>query len=249
MLLLIDFLLRLSFGLAGGMTIVSPRDVTSGYFRNHLYVTLGLSALAALLARSAESAAFWPAVVACAASYVGSVCWLYEKPSAGKVLLAVTSLAAAAGALAVHDAGGTSTTAPANLELAAVLTSGALLGVTMAAMLLGHWYLNAPGMKLEPLRKLLVAMAVALTLHATICAYGVWQELALREPTTQFWLFLALRWSFGLAGVAALIWMAWRTLDVPNTQAATGILYVAVIGTFVGETMSLLLSAESTFPL
>ena len=53
MQLLTEFLLRLAFGLAAGMSLVSPRQVTSGYFRNHLYVTLGLAALAALLSRAA----------------------------------------------------------------------------------------------------------------------------------------------------------------------------------------------------
>ena len=61
------------------------------------------------------------------------------------------------------------------------------------------------------------------------------------------WLFLALRWTFGLFGVLALLWMAWETLKVPNTQSATGILYVAVIGVFVGELAAELLSANSTF--
>ena len=49
MLLLTQFLLRLTFGLAVGMAVTSPRLVSSGYFRNHLYVTLGLSTLAALV--------------------------------------------------------------------------------------------------------------------------------------------------------------------------------------------------------
>jgi hypothetical protein len=248
MTLLCEFVLRLAFGLAAGMLLVPARLVTSGYFRNHLYVTMGLALLAGLLARTGHRSAFAPAMAAAALSYVGSLCWLYEKPRAGKIALALVAAASLLGAALVAQ-GAIRSNPHAAWHYAHVLTSGGLLGVTMAAMLLGHWYLNAPGMKLEPLRKLLVAMAVALAFHATVCAYGVWQELALREPTTQFWLFLALRWSFGLAGVAALIWMAWRTLDVPNTQAATGILYVAVIGTFVGETMSLLLSAESTFPL
>jgi hypothetical protein len=43
--------------------------------------------------------------------------------------------------------------------------------------------------------------------------------------------------------------MAWRTLKIPNTQSTTGILYVAVIGVFVGELAAALLSAESQFPL
>lgn len=248
MTLLCEFVLRLAFGLAAGMLLVPARLVTSGYFRNHLYVTMGLALLAGLLARSGHRSAFAPAMLAAALSYAGSLCWLYEKPRAGKIALALVAAAALLGAALVAQ-GAIRSNPHAALHYVQVVTSGGLLGVTIAAMLLGHWYLNAPGMKLEPLRTLLVAMAVALTVHSLVSAYGVWQELALREPTTPWWLFLTLRWSFGLAGVAALIWMAWRTLDVPNTQAATGILYVAVIGTFVGETMSLLLSAESTFPL
>ena len=62
-------------------------------------------------------------------------------------------------------------------------------------------------------------------------------------------LFVTLRWSFGLFGVLGLLWMAWQTLKIPNTQSATGILYVAVIGVFIGELTGLLLSAESAYPL
>ena len=49
--------------------------------------------------------------------------------------------------------------------------------------------------------------------------------------------------------VLRMIWMAWRTLDIPNTQSATGILYVAVLGVFIGELTGLLLSADSAYPL
>ena len=87
MALLTEFLLRLSFGMAAGMAIVPPRLVTSGYYRNHLYVTLGLSALAALLSRVAAPAAFWWAVATAVLSYVGSGCWLYEKRRGGGGLL------------------------------------------------------------------------------------------------------------------------------------------------------------------
>jgi hypothetical protein len=36
--------------------------------------------------------------------------------------------------------------------------------------------------------------------------------------------------------------MTYKTLKIPNTQSATGILYVGVIGTFLGELTSLLLN-------
>ena len=43
--------------------------------------------------------------------------------------------------------------------------------------------------------------------------------------------------------------MTWKTLKIPNTQSATGILYVAVIAVFLGELTSQLLSARTAFPL
>jgi hypothetical protein len=245
--LLIQFLLRLSFGLAAGMAITSSKRVTSGYFRINLYVTLGLTALAALLCRSAAPDAFWFALAATVCSYIGSVCWLYERPLAGKTLLLFVLVAALLGSLREQSL----SEQPHTILFAlSIVSSGLLLGMTMAAMLLGHWYLNSPTMELAPLRRLIIAMGVAVCLQAVVSLLGLWGELAsVSDVSTRWVLFVTLRWLFGLIGVAALAWMAWQTLKVPNTQSATGILYVAVIGTFVGETMALLLSRESFFPL
>lgn len=289
MLLLVQFLLRLTFGLALGMAITSPKLVSSGYFRNHLYVTLGLSALAALLCLSVSQAVFWFAVAATVSSYLGSVYWLFEKTGPGKLMLWMVAITALLGsgwnwhlqvsrvdqpALANKYAEPSSLEFPGFPQISesaansdadslsrsgfrayewfhvANLSSGLLLGLTMAAMLLGHWYLNSPGMELVPLQKLLLAMAIAVSIQGAISTFGFWQEFSLLQKIeTQWILFVALRWTFGLVGVAVMTWMAWQTLKIPNTQSATGILYVAVIGTFVGETMALLLSTESLFPL
>jgi len=259
MALLTQFLLRLSFGMALAMATVSPRQVTSGYFRNHLYVILGLSSLATLLSRAAAPAAFGWALAAAALSYIGAVAWLYEKRTFGIVSLVILAITALAGALSITDVPNgivsneqipfTITKFALALRTVQTVTSGVLIGFTMAAMLLGHWYLNSPGMELQPLRKLLVAMAIAVIAQAVVCGIGLNLENALRPLSTQDWLFLTLRWSFGLIGVIILIWLTWQTLAIPNTQSATGILYVAVMGVFVGETMSLLLSAESVYPV
>ncbi len=139
---------------------------------------------------------------------------------------------------------------PGWLQSASVVTSGLVLGLTMAAMLLGHWYLNSPGMELEPLRRLLIFMALAVVAQVIVCSIGLMGQLRYADDVSFSWLlFVVLRWSFGLFGVLGLVWMAWQTLKIPNTQSATGILYVAVIGVFVGELTGLLLSAESIFPL
>jgi hypothetical protein len=257
MALLIQFLLRICFGMAFAMATVSARKVSSGYFRNHLYVILGLSALASLLSRAVAPGAFAWTVATAVASYLGSVAWLYEKRKPGVALLMIVAGLALIGLLNVvqTDVVLSQPVESANLQAATALrylqtaTSGFVLGFTMAGMLLGHWYLNAPGMELVPLKTLLMAMGIAVAAHAVICGLGLWLEVNSHGLDSQEWLFVALRWSFGLAGVLILTWLAWRTLEVPNTQSATGILYVAVIGTFVGETMSLLLSAETIYPV
>ena len=91
--LLSQFLLRLAFGLAVGMAITSPQQVTSGYFRNHLYVTLGLTTLAALVAAQLNPLRQCCArpIAAAVLSYLGAVCWLYEAKRPGR--LAICSLA------------------------------------------------------------------------------------------------------------------------------------------------------------
>jgi len=135
-------------------------------------------------------------------------------------------------------------------SMLSVTSSGLVLGFTFGAMLLGHWYLNSPGMEIAPLRRLLVLVAAAVVLQMIVSGYGLaYLLLSGQQPPVAWWLFVVLRWSFGLLGVLGLIWMAWETLKIPNTQSATGILYVAVIGVFVGELTGLLLSAQSASPL
>lgn len=246
---LAQFLLRLAFGLAFGMAITSSRQVSSGFFRNHLYVTLGLTTLAALALMTLSPMAMWLATGAAILSYLGSAAWLYESHRLGKVMLwlvAGCSIAAAAVDRTVNESH-----IPNQLwQSLSVVPSGMALGLTFAAMLLGHWYLNSPGMELAPLRRLLTAAAIAIVVQSLVVGGGLAAEVSVRSDVSASWLlFVLLRWSFGLCGVLALLWMAWRTLDIPNTQSATGILYVAVLGVFIGELTGLLLSAESAYPL
>ena len=247
--LLAQFLLRLAFGLAVGMGITSSRQVTSGFFRNHLYVTLGLSTLAALTLAKLDSPAVWLAGSAAVLSFFGTAFWLYEAKRLGKATLWLVAACGLAAAL-VSQSTAVSHDPHTTWRAISIATSGLVLGLVFTAMLLGHWYLNAPGMSLTPLRWLLAAAANAVVVQAILSGVGTataWSTQT--EISDAWWLFVALRWSFGICGVLALLWMAWRTLEIPNTQSATGILYVAVIGVFVGELMAALLSAESAVPL
>lgn len=248
------------------MAITSPRQVTSGYFRNHLYVLLGCNVLAALVAVASKGRLpLWSPVLAAVLCYIGSVLWLYEKPWAGRVallLIALVDLAAAwlSGVLlppsmVSSGAAAIVTTSPEGFGVTLLKwldppTGGLVLGLTIAAMFLGHWYLNTPSMELAPLRRLVRLSVAAVLLRGLLCAAGLtalWMTEGMPDRTVIS--FLALRWLSGLLGPLWLAWMTMRTLDIPNTQSATGILYVSVIATFTGELCSQLLSHGARFPL
>lgn len=250
MSILIQFVLRLSFGLALGMGITSPRLVTSGYYRNHLYVLLGLNVLASLAAFSApEQFAVAPPVAAAIVSYLGAVCWLYEKPVPGLLALWLIAGLTLWGAIVTTDVPSTAGAAASVFALADPTSSGLVLGLTLAAMFLGHWYLNTPTMAIGPLQRLVVLMGVAICLRGVVAGAELGIELSYGgAPTMEQVLFLALRWLSGIAGALGLVVMTLATLKIPNTQSATGILYVAVIATFLGELTSLLLHAQAGVP-
>lgn len=253
--LLVQFVLRLSFGLALTMALAPPRLVSSGYYRNHSYVLLGLNVLAATIALT-SSGAFpgWSIVTAAVLSYVSSVCWLYESPRAGRgALLAVSavSLIAAWTAPTIHEAHTSGfSTVEYVLWQADVVSSGLVLGSMMAAMFLGHWFLNTPTMKIDALRRLVLLAGAAIVLRLVLCGVGLALEisnfpLAFDSRAA----FIALRWLAGLVAAMIVVVMTWLTLKIPNTQSATGILYVGVIVTFLGELTAQLLSAETQYPV
>ncbi len=242
MAILTQFIFRLSFGLALGMALTSPRAVTSGYYRNHLYVLLGLNVLAAMVAITSGQFQVAPASVAAVLSYAGAVLWLYEKPRAGIAVLAILSAVCLWGAWAATNWQHVDTLLRGMLMAADVLSSGLLLGITMAAMFLGHWYLNSPTMAIAPLERLVVMMGGAAAIRGLVEAGILANYFAQLTPSSGQLLFIALRWLSGIVGPLVLAVMTYKTLKIPNTQSATGILYVGVIGTFLGELTSLLLN-------
>jgi len=222
---------------------------------------MGLQTLAALAvysiiprAKTSEAALannqFILAVAAAFVSYLGAVTWLYERRLAGKIAIVLVAgcslvacclpLFATASKLVV-------------IQLADRVTSGLILGLVSTSMLLGHWYLNTPTMKLEPLRRLIVLLALAVLGRMVVSGAGAWLEatrLASSSELPQSWtMFLALRWLTGLVGTLILAALTWQTLKIPNTQSATGILYAAVVLTFIGELTSQLMSAETLYPV
>jgi len=258
--LLLQFIFRLTFGIALAMGVTPARHVTSGFYRVHLWVLMGLNVLAALAAYSQRAAltsvqvdwrlAFGLALAMTLLSYVGAVAWLYEKSQLGTTLILVISAVALAAAALATSWLKTRTPFGVTLAMLDLASSGVLLGVTMAAMFLGHWYLNTPTMELLPLKRLVAFMAAAILVRTLVSAAGLVLQLqAEPEMDTAIWIFIAFRWLSGLLGTLLLALMTWETLKVPNTQSATGILYAGVILTFLGELTSQLLSVETLYPI
>jgi hypothetical protein len=259
--ILAEFLFRLTFGVATAMGLTPPMWVTSGFFRVHLWVLLGVQTLAALAIYSSKpsteqppwvaSGQLWLAVSAAVVSYVGAVIWMYERRVLGKLAIALVAACALTGcALPVLA----TAARPMAMQLADRVTSGLLLGLVTTAMLLGHWYLNTPTMQLAPLKRLIVLLACAVGLRIAVCLAGAYLEAAthgwVSSSSLQIWaLFVTLRWLAGLIGVLGLACLTWQTLKIPNTQSATGILYAGVILAFIGELTSQLLSAEARYPI
>jgi hypothetical protein len=131
-------------------------------------------------------------------------------------------------------------------------TSAALLGTAITAMLLGHFYLIAPGMSLSPLLSMLTALFVATGLRIALAGWGLWtwtgeHSLVNWEDETALW--LPVRWGLGFGGPLVLVWMAQSTAKIRSTQSATGILYVVVILSFLGELTSQILTANTGYLL
>src|SRR5690349_15817537 len=107
------------------MALTSARQVTSGFFRVHLWMLLGFFTLISLAVAWRKTV--WThgdlllglAIAAAVVSYVGSVIWIYEARRAGKATLwLLTAIAFAAALLAQWPTGDGMTQAMAALDIA-----------------------------------------------------------------------------------------------------------------------------------
>lgn len=252
---LLLFAAKLSFGIAAAMSITSSTKVTSGFFRVHLWVILGLQVLAALSAYSlaakepARMTLVWVCAAAAIVAYLGGAIWLYERQGAGRAALVLVMLLSAVIGVLLPTLQGSPSQAALALHAVDFVSSGLLLGAVTTAMLLGHWYLNTPTMELAPLRRLLGLLAGAIAFRAAIAIVGLAIVASQKSLSYTDGTFLALRWLSSIVAPTVLAKMTWETLKIPNTQSATGILYAGVILVFVGELVAQLMWASLQWPV
>lgn len=124
------------------------------------------------------------------------------------------------------------------------LTSSFLLGSSLVAMVLGHWYLVLRNLDFGPLRRATLLVIVSLAARILVAIVSValqaehWQGL-LRPGWTAFLLdpgiFVLTRVVFGFVAPAVLAWMTWKCVQIRSNQSATGILYVSLAFVLIGE--------------
>ena len=127
---------------------------------------------------------------------------------------------------------------------------GAMCGIVLMEMLLGHAYLTAAKMTIAPFRRMNFALAAALALRIFFGLCGVLMEQ--RWPVELFWtrsgLLIGTRWLVGLLVPAVFVYMTHDCIKRRSTQSATGILYVAGVLVFIGEMIALYLTRETGLP-
>lgn len=256
MRLLVDFLCRFGWGLSVALVLTPSSLVPAGFFRVNMLVVLGLATFAALLCGQVLPAHAWLLPTAAAVTaWMASIAWFAERPRAGIALcVATASLLAAATAVVQFAPADQVAEASTGVwggpwaRVGTALLSGLVTGLTVHAMLLGHWYLNAPGMRVDVLRRMIDVALAAWAVQLAVAAAAAIPTAALAAgatsgPTTMA--LLSLRWLAGLAGLPVLLWLSRKTLDIPNTQSATGILYVACLAAILGELTAQLLSVAA----
>jgi|SRR5580704_9676483 hypothetical protein len=255
-----QFALRLVCGISLMWLLMPRRQITSGFFRIQMLLALALSALAALTLGRFDGAAVSASPllpigigrilcgILAAIAYVGSIGWTLERRSFGTYCVyAVAGLSTSILLASSVSASQIETTVGA-LTIISELATSLLIGGATAGMLLGHWYLTAPTMSIAPLDRVNLCFGAAAVLRLVVSLVGlvlVWRSLAGGTPL----LWLILRWTAGIGGPLVLTAMVWRILRYRNTQAATGVLFVGVIVTFIGELSATLVSRELHVPL
>jgi hypothetical protein len=217
--------------------------VRRGHFRIVAWGALALAGLAlALGGGEPDSGALRGLLIAFAATAVVYVLVQYSRTDVPGTVAGYAAAAVGAGALVVaasEVSGWVQVLAAAGL-----VTGAGLLGAVTNGMLLGHWYLNQPGLKPWALARLTLAALTATTASAVA---GLAAAGRLSSATTEgavlglpgfgesFGAVFFAVWIVLLGFTGAIVWMARRCIAITSIQSATGLYYVALLTAGVAE--------------
>ncbi len=141
---------------------------------------------------------------------------------------------------------------------ASFVVSALLLGAVTTGMLLGHWYLIDRDLSIEPFRQMLRFFVCMLAVQAALLLVngGLLRlvgahasVMGLRQLFEAHASLLTVRLSLSPIAAAGLAWMIGKTLQIPQTMAATGLFYIAILSVLVGEFMSRFILFRTSLPL
>ena len=261
------FLLATTFGCVSTLFWVPEEDMGRGYFQMNALIVLGLLALAIAVLWLHPFAPFaergTAGAMAVGVAFVGA--FLYyaaiwrRRWRRGRAAAALTL--AGAGVALLLIAPRLSVLAPAlpyrlTLTGVAVVSSALLLGWSLITMLLGHWYLVSPRLTFRHLVVFSWVLMAVIGLRlaavggglaaAAASEAGYWNLLTGLTGQGMFFWFRVL---WGLAIPLTLGVLSLHCARQRSNQSATGILYVVVVGVFIGELTAYYLMVTTGVPV
>jgi hypothetical protein len=138
------------------------------------------------------------------------------------------------------------------------VTSALVLGLVSCAMLFGHWYLIDLEMPVDYIRSFVRILGIVLVADLVALGLGIALPVMVGTPTAAAAVhelfashlgLLVVRLILGPIATIILVWMCWQTLKIPQTMAATGLLYIAVMSVLVGEMLGRFILFRTAVPL
>ncbi len=243
------FLLEAAAGTSFLLLFFPPGTLGKGFFSLHGTLAFAFVFLA-VLARPAGL----PMPVAVAAALLLAIYAIAAhagRPGPARPLLALSSLCACWSlwrvALVSPAPGGDVWTG------AGALLGGLFLGAVLLAMNLGHWYLISRSLPFRLLARAAGLFAWAAAARAALLAAALLlapsrEGLASLLSLERDALFFLFRVLWGIVGPLTLSYFVWRTAEMKSNQAATGLLYVALVFVLIGELLSSYLTVATGFP-
>lgn len=244
--------------IAGAAWTQSWKVVTRGHFKIVAWCGLGLAIMAAIasVAATVDVADPGPVTVLTVIFVIGAALYLIVQYSQSDETAAFVGYAVAGlGVLALLATGALLDEWSLLLAGPGLIAGAALWGATTNGMLLGHWYLNQPGLKPWALARLttfgLIASGASALLGVVVASRLIGaptEGAALGLPgfganlgPAFFWIWLAL-----VAFTAVVIYAARRCVNIRSIQSATGLYYVAILTAGVAEFLVRYLMVHST---
>ena len=243
------FLLEASAGTAFLLLFFPPKTLGKGFFSLHGAISFFLVVLAAI----ARPAGLSPSVAVLAGAVLGlySLAAHFGHAAAARPLLlggaAVAAFGAARVAIVAPRAPGSGWT------VASAAVGGLFFGAVLLTMNLGHWYLVSRSLPFQLLARGATLFAALAAARAALLGMAIavnprpegLEALLSLDRDALFFLF---RVVWGLLGPLALSYFVWRTAEMKSNQAATGLLYVALVFVLIGELLSSYLTIATGFP-